>query len=89
MLLDHLMEHCAEHKFAVFDLGEGDSPHVRTWETHRLPLLSYEQGLTAAGLLYGQRRHAQWQAAHRRSHDRPPPRVVLQDDAIAAERRDH
>jgi CelD/BcsL family acetyltransferase involved in cellulose biosynthesis len=58
MLLDHLIEQCAQEQYAVFDLGEGDYRYKRTWETHRIPLLSFEQGLTAAGLLHGRLRRA-------------------------------
>src|SRR5262245_55022737 len=58
MLLDHLVEQCAKERYEVFDLGEGDYSYKRTWETQRLPLLCYEHGLTAAGLIYGQLRRA-------------------------------
>ena len=54
MLLGCLIEQCAEEDYATFDLGEGDYSYKETWETHRLALSSYEQGLTAAGMVYGQ-----------------------------------
>jgi CelD/BcsL family acetyltransferase involved in cellulose biosynthesis len=89
MLLDHLVEHCAERAHAVFDLGEGDYSYKRAWETHLLPLLSFEQGLTAAGLLYAQRRRAQLQEVHAPWPDPSPPRVVPDDHALRPERWDH
>jgi CelD/BcsL family acetyltransferase involved in cellulose biosynthesis len=58
MLLGHLIEQCADEGYATFDLGEGDYSYKATWETHRIPLLSYERGLTAAGVLYGHLRRA-------------------------------
>jgi CelD/BcsL family acetyltransferase involved in cellulose biosynthesis len=58
MLLGHLIEQCALEGYATFDLGEGDYSYKETWETHRIPLLSYERGLTAAGVVYGQLRRA-------------------------------
>jgi CelD/BcsL family acetyltransferase involved in cellulose biosynthesis len=56
LLLDHLIKHCSEEKFATFDLGEGDFPYKQKWATHHLPLLSFEQALTATGSLYRQLR---------------------------------
>jgi CelD/BcsL family acetyltransferase involved in cellulose biosynthesis len=58
MLLGHLIEQCADEDYATFDLGEGDYSYKETWETHRIPLLSHERGLTAAGVVYGQLRRA-------------------------------
>jgi len=58
MLLGHLIEQCADEKYATFDLGEGDYSYKETWETRRIPLLSHERGLTAAGVIYGQLRRA-------------------------------
>jgi len=58
MLLDHLIQQCANERYAMFDLGEGDYSYKRTWETQRLPLLCYEHGLTAAGHVYCQLRRA-------------------------------
>ncbi|MEA2947153.1 MAG: hypothetical protein QOI40_2483 [Alphaproteobacteria bacterium] len=58
MLLGHLIEQCANDGYSTFDLGEGDYSYKETWETQRIPLLSYERGLTAAGVVYGQLRRA-------------------------------
>jgi CelD/BcsL family acetyltransferase involved in cellulose biosynthesis len=58
MLLGHLIEQCADDGYAIFDLGEGDYAYKETWQTHRVPLLSYERGLTAAGVVYGRLRRA-------------------------------
>ncbi|SRR5579883_2239880 len=56
LLLDHLVEHCAEEQYAIFDLGEGDADYKSKWATHRLPLLTCEQAMTPVGAMFGQLR---------------------------------
>jgi CelD/BcsL family acetyltransferase involved in cellulose biosynthesis len=56
LLLDHLIEQCAQERYAVFDLGEGDFSYKTKWATHRLPLLACEQALTPVGALFGRLR---------------------------------
>jgi CelD/BcsL family acetyltransferase involved in cellulose biosynthesis len=58
VLLRRLIEQCADQEYETFDLGEGDYSYKETWATHRLPLWSYEHGLTSAGRIYGQLRRA-------------------------------
>jgi CelD/BcsL family acetyltransferase involved in cellulose biosynthesis len=56
LLLDHMVQRCDRAGFAVFDLGEGDYAYKHKWATHRLPLLVFEQAMTASGRLYRQLR---------------------------------
>jgi CelD/BcsL family acetyltransferase involved in cellulose biosynthesis len=58
MLLHHLIDVCFEEGYASFDLGEGDFAYKSKWETHRLPLFSFEHAVTAAGMLYLRMRRA-------------------------------
>jgi CelD/BcsL family acetyltransferase involved in cellulose biosynthesis len=53
LLLERLIEQCVDQGYETFDLGEGDYPYKETWTTHRVPLWSYEHGLTFAGRIYG------------------------------------
>ena len=54
LLLDHLVERCAEVGYAIFDLGEGDSAYKSKWSTHSVQLLSREQAMNPLGALFGQ-----------------------------------
>jgi CelD/BcsL family acetyltransferase involved in cellulose biosynthesis len=53
LLLDHLIERCAENQCATFDLGEGDFAYKSKWATQRLPLLACEEAVTPIGALFG------------------------------------
>jgi CelD/BcsL family acetyltransferase involved in cellulose biosynthesis len=56
LLLDHLIEQCAQERYSVFDLGEGDFSYKTKWATHRLPLMACEQAVTPVGALFGRLR---------------------------------
>jgi CelD/BcsL family acetyltransferase involved in cellulose biosynthesis len=52
LLLDELMTQCRDAGYEVFDLGDGEHPYKMNWMTHQVPLRTYQQALTVAGMLY-------------------------------------
>jgi len=52
LLLDHLMTHCREAGYEVFDLGEGEHRYKEKLMTHRVPLRSYQRAVTVSGMVY-------------------------------------
>ncbi|MBV9968478.1 MAG: GNAT family N-acetyltransferase [Xanthobacteraceae bacterium] len=51
-LLDHLLSHCRDAGFRIFDLGEGEHRYKAKFMTHQLRLRTCQRALTVAGMIY-------------------------------------
>jgi CelD/BcsL family acetyltransferase involved in cellulose biosynthesis len=51
-LLDHLLSHCRDAGYAVFDLGEGEHRYKEKFMTHRVGLRTYQRAVTVRGMIY-------------------------------------
>jgi CelD/BcsL family acetyltransferase involved in cellulose biosynthesis len=51
-LLDHLLSHCRDAGYAVFDLGEGEHRYKEKFMTHQVRLRTYQHAVTVAGMIY-------------------------------------
>jgi CelD/BcsL family acetyltransferase involved in cellulose biosynthesis len=51
-LLDHLLSHCCDAGYAVFDLGEGEHRYTAKFMTHQVRLRTCQQTVTGAGMIY-------------------------------------
>jgi CelD/BcsL family acetyltransferase involved in cellulose biosynthesis len=51
-LLDHLMSHCRDAGYEIFDLGEGEHRYKAKFMTHEVALRAYQRALTVVGMLY-------------------------------------
>jgi CelD/BcsL family acetyltransferase involved in cellulose biosynthesis len=51
-LLDHLLSHCRDVGYEVFDLGEGEHRYKEKFMTHQVRLRTYQRAMTVAGMIY-------------------------------------
>jgi CelD/BcsL family acetyltransferase involved in cellulose biosynthesis len=51
-LLDHLLSHCRDAGYAVFDLGEGEHRYKAKFMTHQVGLRTHQRAVTVAGMIY-------------------------------------
>jgi CelD/BcsL family acetyltransferase involved in cellulose biosynthesis len=51
-LLDHLLSHCRDVGYEVFDLGEGEHRYKAKFMTHQVGLRTYQRAVTVAGMIY-------------------------------------
>jgi CelD/BcsL family acetyltransferase involved in cellulose biosynthesis len=51
-LLDHLMSHCRDAGYEVFDLGEGEHRYKAKFMTHQVRLRTHQRAVTVPGMIY-------------------------------------
>jgi CelD/BcsL family acetyltransferase involved in cellulose biosynthesis len=51
-LLDHLLSHCCDAGYALFDLGEGEHRYKAKFMSHEVRLRTYQRAVTVAGMIY-------------------------------------